>query len=185
MLTNPDESLYLQLLHTEHAQALLELRLQNHDYLQPFEPIRDPAYFTLEGQIQDIMTGIGDKDNASARLFGIFLGDTGELVGRVALTGIARGAFQNANLGYFIAENQQGKGYMTDAVRLSVQYAFDVLGLHRIQAGVMPRNSASRKVLEKSGFREEGIAKRYLRINGLWEDHILFGVTSEEWQAKK
>ncbi len=182
LLTNKDGRCELQLLHKEHAQALLDLRRRNHNYLQPFEPLRDPSYFTLESQETDILSGMGDKDLASSRLFGIFLRETGELVGRVALTGIARGPFQNANLGYFIAEEQQGKGFMTEAVRLCVGYAFDELGLHRVQAGVMPRNTPSQRVLEKAGFRREGLAERYLRINGVWEDHILYAITREDWE---
>ncbi|WP_136604942.1 GNAT family N-acetyltransferase [Paenibacillus dokdonensis] len=182
MQNNRNEKVYLQHLHIEHAQALLDLRLHNHEYLQPFEPIRDASYFTVEGQEKDIQTGLGDKDLISSQLFGIFLTDSNELVGRAALTGIARGPFQNANLGYFIAQDQQGKGYMTEAVRLCVQYAFEELDLHRVQAGVMPRNTPSLRVLEKSGFRSEGLAKRYLRINGVWEDHQLFAITREDWE---
>ncbi|WP_237391655.1 GNAT family N-acetyltransferase [Paenibacillus dendrobii] len=181
MLKNQNGEMYLQHLRAEHAETLLDLRIRNHDYLQPFEPIRDPSYFTLEAQEQDILTGTGDAEQASSQLFGIFLTGTDELVGRVALTGIARGPFQNANLGYFIGQEQQGKGYMTDAVKLAVGYAFGELGLHRIQAGVMPRNTPSLRVMEKAGFRSEGLAQRYLRINGVWEDHKLFAITREDW----
>ncbi|MCJ8010948.1 GNAT family N-acetyltransferase [Paenibacillus sp. KQZ6P-2] len=182
LIISKNKNIYLQHLRTEHAQALLDLRLRNHDYLQPFEPIRDPSYFTVEIQEKDILSGLGDIGEASSQLFGIFLSVTDELIGRVALTGIARGPFQNANLGYFIAQEQQGKGYMTEAVKLAARYAFNELGLHRIQAGVMPRNTPSQRVIEKVGFRCEGLAKRYLRINGVWEDHQLFAVTSEEWE---
>lgn len=185
MLMDSRGKLLLKRLLPEHAQELLELRIRNRQYLQPFEPIRDASYFTAEGQEKDILTGMGDKDQATSVSFGIFLKETDELAGRVALTGIARGPFQNANLGYFIGQEHRGKGLMTEAVRLCVGYAFEEMGLHRVQAGVMPRNRPSLRVLEKVGFRREGLAKRYLQIHGVWEDHELFAMTREDWEEQK
>lgn len=187
MLTGINGKLALRRLTPEHAQEMLDLRLRNHEYLQPFEPIRDASFFTVEGQEKDILTGMGDRDQATSALFGMFVtgNEKDELAGRIALTGIARGPFQNANLGYFIGREHQGKGYMTEAVRLCVRYAFEELGLHRVQAGVMPRNVPSLRVLEKAGFRREGLALKYLRINGVWEDHVLFAKTREDWEAEK
>jgi ribosomal-protein-alanine N-acetyltransferase len=184
MLMDSRGNIMLKRLLPEHAQELLELRIRNRQYLQPFEPIRDASYFTAEGQEKDILTGMGDKDQATSVSFGIFLKETDELAGRVALTGIARGPFQNANLGYFIGQEHRGKGLMTEAVRLCVGYAFEEMGLHRVQAGVMPRNRPSLRVLEKVGFRREGLAKRYLQIHGVWEDHELFAMTREDWEEQ-
>ena len=104
-----------------------------------------------------------------------------ELVGRIQLSGISRGPFENAYLGYFVSERHNGRGYATEAVRQAVDAAFGELGLHRVQAAVIPRNVASIRVLEKAGFREEGFALRYLQIAGVWEDHKLYAVTAEEW----
>jgi ribosomal-protein-alanine N-acetyltransferase len=115
--------------------------------------------------------------------FGIFLAETDELVGRIQLTGIALGPFENAHVGYFVSERHDGRGYATEAVRQAVDAAFGPLALHRVQAAVMPRNIASIRVLEKLGFREEGFARRYLRISGDWEDHKLYAVTREEWRG--
>ncbi|MDR0270188.1 GNAT family protein [Paenibacillus sp.] len=185
MIRSKDRKIYLQQLNTEHARGLLDLRLRNHHYLQPFEPIRDASFFTVEAQELDIQSGIGEKDRVSSQLFGVFIEGTNELVGRVALTGIARGPFQNANLGYFIGQEYQGNGYMTEAVRLCVRYAFEELGLHRVQAGVMPRNTPSLRVLEKVGFRREGLAQKYLCINGIWEDHHLLAITQEDWEGNR
>jgi ribosomal-protein-alanine N-acetyltransferase len=106
------------------------------------------------------------------------------VVGRIALGGVLRGAFQNAYLGYWIDEDQQGRGLMTEAVCAVTGFAFESAALHRIQAAVMPRNTASRRVLEKAGFRHEGLAQRYLCIAGRWEDHILFAMTSDEWAGR-
>jgi ribosomal-protein-alanine N-acetyltransferase len=107
--------------------------------------------------------------------------DERRIIGRIALGGILRGAFQNAYLGYWIDAEQQGRGLMTEAVRATTGFAFGAAALHRVQAAVMPSNRASLRVLEKVGYRREGSAARYLCIAGAWEDHVLFAITTEEW----
>jgi ribosomal-protein-alanine N-acetyltransferase len=109
--------------------------------------------------------------------------DERHIVGRIALGGILRGAFQNAYLGYWIDARHQGQGLMTEAVRAATTFAFEGAALHRVQAAVMPSNKASLRVLEKVGYRHEGSAARYLCIAGTWEDHVLFAVTAEEWSG--
>jgi ribosomal-protein-alanine N-acetyltransferase len=104
------------------------------------------------------------------------------IIGRVGLGGVMRGVFQNAYLGYWIDVDHQGRGLMTEAVIATTTFALDALGLHRLQAAVMPRNARSLRVLEKAGYRREGLAERYLCITGQWEDHVIFGVTKEEWK---
>jgi ribosomal-protein-alanine N-acetyltransferase len=108
--------------------------------------------------------------------------DEDRIIGRIALGGILLGAFQNAYLGYWIDAEHQGRGLMTEAVHATTTFAFRVGGLHRVQAAVMPRNAGSQRVLEKVGYRREGLATGYLCIAGQWEDHILFAVTAEEWR---
>jgi ribosomal-protein-alanine N-acetyltransferase len=107
-------------------------------------------------------------------------GDEDRIIGRVALGGVLLGAFQNAYLGYWIDRDHQGQGLMTEAVRATTAFAFRTAALHRVQAAVMPRNLSSQRVLEKVGYRREGIAERYLCIAGIWEDHVVFAVTAEE-----
>jgi ribosomal-protein-alanine N-acetyltransferase len=104
------------------------------------------------------------------------------IIGRIALGGVLLGAFQNAYVGYWIDAEHQGRGLMTEAVRATTTFAFRVAGLHRLQAAVMPGNTASLRVLERVGYRREGAAQRYLCIAGTWEDHVIFAVTSEEWR---
>lgn len=163
------------------AEALLEVLVRDRAFLDEWEPTRSDAFFTLEVQ----QRGIGNLRELQDLVdFGIFVEDTDELVGRVQLSGIALGAFQNAHVGYFVSQRHNGKGYATEGVRQAVDSAFGALELHRVQAAVMPRNAASIRVLEKVGFREEGFAERYLQIAGNWEDHKLFAVTREEWPAE-
>lgn len=87
-----------------------------------------------------------------------------------------RGSLQSAFIGYFLDKSQNGKGYATEAVKLITLFAFDTLKLHRIEAGVMPSNPASIRVLEKAGYHKEGIAVKNVRINGKWEDHQVLAI---------
>ena len=100
------------------------------------------------------------------------------LVGGLSLSNVRRGVAQTATLGYWAGEPYAGRGYTTDAVRGAVRFAFKTLGLHRVEAACVPENDRSRRVLEKAGFESEGRAREYLKINGVWRDHLLFGVVS-------
>ncbi|WP_238189323.1 GNAT family N-acetyltransferase [Paenibacillus sp. L3-i20] len=172
--------MYIKYIEMKDASSLLDIKRRNRDFFQTFEPIRDESHFTLEGQEKEIANFIQGQQNDQSYNFGIFLEENDELIGKIALSGVARGPFQNASLGYFIDQKQNGKGYATTAAQLCVMKAFNELGLHRIQAGVMPKNQPSMRVLEKAGFRREGLALAYLKINGSWEDHVLFAITAEE-----
>jgi [ribosomal protein S5]-alanine N-acetyltransferase len=115
--------------------------------------------------------------------FGIFVG--GNFAGEINLNSIQRGPFQNAYVGYWIAQEHAGNGYMPEAVVLVTRFAFDDLHLHRLQIAIIPRNSNSRRVVEKLDYRDEGVALRYLEINGVWEDHIRYAITVEEWEERR
>ena len=159
------------------AQALLELRVRNRDFLAPWEPVREESYFTLEAAELAVAEQQAARTADRGYAFGIF---APELVGWANLSAVVRGSFQNAYLGYSVDESANGRGYATAAVREATRLAFAELGLHRVQAAVIPRNAGSIRVLEKAGFRREGYAQRYLLIGGAWEDHILFARTSDE-----
>jgi ribosomal-protein-alanine N-acetyltransferase len=104
----------------------------------------------------------------------------GTFIGKIALSGIMRGAMCGAYLGYWMAADSQGRGLVTEGIGAVLDFAFGPAGLHRVQAAIMPRNARSLRVIEKLGFRREGYAERYLQIAGKWEDHILFARTREE-----
>jgi ribosomal-protein-alanine N-acetyltransferase len=167
--------------------AWREVRRRNVDWLTKWEAQR------IHGQ-PDV---IEDRDAFAVRCsarqrerqlgtgygYGIFV--DGELAGEINLTAVQRGPFQSAYVGYWIDEKHAGNGYMPEALVILAQFAFDELHLHRIQISIIPRNGASRRVVEKLGIRDEGIAARYLEINGVWEDHIRYAVTTEEWETRR
>ncbi len=102
------------------------------------------------------------------------------ILGRIALSEVVRGVFQNAYIGYWTVRERGGQGLASEALQLVLRFAFKDAELHRIQAAVMSSNRASRRVLEKARFRMEGMSERYLQINGRWEDHLIYALTSEE-----
>ncbi|MFN2608723.1 MAG: GNAT family N-acetyltransferase [Acidimicrobiales bacterium] len=114
--------------------------------------------------------------------FGIFV--DGHLAGEINVSGVQRGPFQNAYIGYWIDQARAGQGYVPEALITVARFAFEDLRLHRLQVAIIPRNRASRRVVEKLGLRDEGVAVRYLAINGVWEDHIRFALTAEEWSER-
>ncbi|WP_336773194.1 GNAT family N-acetyltransferase [Paenibacillus sp. MMO-58] len=175
-----NNGIYMRMLELGDTMPLLELKLRNRAFFQPFEPIRDEKHYTLEEQGKEIANGISAAQQGQAYFYGIFLTESDELIGRIALTSVSWGVFRNAYMGYFIDQAHNGRGYATAAVSAVVGKAFNELQLHRIQAGVMPRNERSIRVLQKAGFRQEGLAQRYLKINGQWEDHFLFAITKED-----
>jgi ribosomal-protein-alanine N-acetyltransferase len=176
------KAIYLRFLEPQDAAAVLSLYKLNRAFLTPWEPKRSDNFYSLQAQRESIESMQAARQVDQGYGFGIFLKETGELVGRVNLSGVVRGVFQNANIGYLLAEQYNGHGYMSEAVNLVLRYAFKELGLHRVQAGTMLNNYGSMRVLQKCGFRHEGVARRYLKINGNWEDHNIFAITAEEFE---
>src|SRR5579885_1215166 len=186
MTTQFGRRLLLRPLVASDFPAWREVRRRNVDWLTKWEAQR------VQGQ-PDV---VEDRDAFSVRCsarqrerqlgtgygFGIFV--DGEFAGEINLTAVQRGPFQQAYVGYWIDEKQAGNGYMTEAVVTLCRFAFDDLLLHRVQISIIPRNKASRRVVEKLGIRDEGIAVRYLEINGVWEDHVRYAMTAEEWQER-
>ena len=146
-------------------------------HLAPWEPIREVQFFSVTHQaaLQERLAG----ERAADRHYAFAVGVDDRLAGRVAISDVVRGAFQSAHLGYVTDASLVGRGIATAAVRAATRFAFRDLGLHRLQAAVMPRNDASIRVVTKCRFERIGLSRAYLRINGRWEDHVLFALTSE------
>lgn len=165
-----------------------EVRRHNTDWLTRWEPKRIPG----QADVIENHDAFASRCSARAREwqlgtgygFGIFLHD-GSLIGEINLSSVQRGPFQNAYVGYWIDERHAGQGFTPEALVVAARYAFEELGLHRLQIAIIPRNGASRRVVEKLALREEGVALRYLEINGVWEDHVRYALTSEEWDARR
>ncbi len=140
--------------------------------------MRPESDFTLAGQL----ASLADLEDARAAgtTYAFTIRAEGALVGRVTLSQVFRKTFQSCYLGYWVGEEHNGRGYATAAVGRAIGYAFDELGLHRVQANVMTRNPRSARVLERNGFRKEGLALRYLQIAGRWEDHYMYAITRED-----
>ncbi|HSD82027.1 MAG TPA: GNAT family protein, partial [Solirubrobacteraceae bacterium] len=163
-------------------EELLALRVANRAHTGPWEPIRDRSFYTRAGQALELDLDAQAWATGSAYAFAVLDRDAGDrLIGRVALANVVRGAWQNATLGYWIDVASGGRGHATRAVQLVLAFAFEHAGLHRVQPAIIPRNVRSQRVAEKAGFRHEGLAARYLNINGAWEDHDIWAMTAEEW----
>nr|WP_198423971.1 GNAT family protein [Microlunatus antarcticus] len=153
------------------AAALANLVLRNREALAPWEPVHAEDYFTPAGQERGLAQALARQARDEQHPFVVLV--DGRPVGRMNLNDVVRGAFQNAHLGYWIDVDHQGRGVATAAVRAVLAIAFGELGLHRVQAGTLLHNHASRRVLAKNGFTEIGVAPRYIRIAGRWQDHVL------------
>jgi len=108
----------------------------------------------------------------------------GRFAGEITLSSIQRGPFQNAFVGYWVDRSLAGNGLAPEATVVVLRFAFEELGLHRVEVAIVPRNTASRRVVEKLDLREEGVARRYLEIDGAWEDHVRYAITAEEWDER-
>jgi ribosomal-protein-alanine N-acetyltransferase len=164
-----------------------EVRTRSADWLTKWEPRRPPgapdvvdsrAAFAARCRARDRERQLG-----AGYGFGIFHGT--RFCGEINVNGVQRGPFQNAYVGYWIDEACAGEGLVPEAVVVMCRYAFEELGLHRLQIAIIPRNAPSRRVVEKLKIRDEGVALRYLEINGVWEDHIRFAITLEEWRDRQ
>jgi len=168
-------------------EAWREVRIRGRDWLLKWEPrplagqpdaVEDRRVFAARCAARErerqLGTGYG---------FGVFVG--GRFAGEINLSSVQRGPFQNAYVGYWIDEAMAGFGYTPEAFVVLARFAFEDLALHRLQVSIIPRNRASRRVAEKLGLRDEGIAVRYLEINGVWEDHVRYALTSEEWTERR
>ncbi|GAA0123940.1 MAG: GNAT family N-acetyltransferase [Clostridium argentinense] len=166
------ENIYLKVLTPQDSEQILNYYVKNREYLTPFEPLRDESFYTLEEQTASLIESYKQFIKGQAVHFGIY--KDGKFIGRIKINNIVMGVFRNAFIGYSIDENEQGKGYMKEAVKLAIDYAYDELELHRIEASTMVSNEKSQRVLKSCGFQELGVSKEYLYIDGKWQDHIIF-----------
>ena len=165
-----------------------EVRSRSKDWLEPWEPLAEPGSPDPVSDSEAFRARCGAWERQrhfdTAYGFGLFVHD-GSLIGEVSLGSVQRGPFQSAFVGYWIDALHAGQGLVPEAVAVILRYGFDDLRLHRIEAAIVPRNHASRRVAEKLGLRDEGLSVRFLQIRGVWEDHVRYAITSEEWDARR
>lgn len=164
-----------RLISLDDAPALTDLLNTNREFLSPWEPRRPESYFSLNGQSTVIQSALDQHQNG-ASLPHVILDESGSIAGRITLNGIVRGPFQSCSVGYWVGEAHNGHGLAGAALRNIKRIAFEELGLHRIQGETLLDNIASQHVLERNGFERIGMAPKFLKISGKWQDNILFQV---------
>ncbi|MFD0885818.1 GNAT family N-acetyltransferase [Streptosporangium algeriense] len=171
-----------RLVSVDDALSLTERIRENRDFLAPWVPARHDDFFTVATQRDLLRTALRAYSDGTMLPLAI-LDDAGELVGRIDVNGITRGAFQSGSVGYWVSQFHNGRGIATEAVSETKEIAFTELGLHRLQAETLVHNTASQRVLRRNGFVPYGIAPQYLRIAGEWQEHILYQVLNTSWSA--
>lgn len=175
------DRLILKTLDGTYASLVLDYVLRNKDFLEKWETEKNENYFTLDYQKMSLKRDLDNFKLEKSLKFWIFKKNNKKrIIGSISLDNIIRGPFQSCFLGYKLDKDELNKGYMTEAVEKIVEIAFNNYGLHRIEANIMPRNIASIRVVEKLGFYNEGLAKKYILLNGKWEDHIHMVLLNEK-----
>lgn len=171
----------------EDFPAWQEVRRRNTEWLTRWEPSRaqgspdvveDRHAFGIRCSTRERERQLG-----TAYGFGVFVDEA--FAGEMNINSIQRGPFQNCYVGYWMDEARAGNGYTPEALVVVLRFAFEELELHRVQVAIIPRNGPSNRVVRKLGLRAEGVAVRYLEINGVWEDHIRYAITAEEWAERR
>jgi [ribosomal protein S5]-alanine N-acetyltransferase len=167
--------------------AWTEVRTRNAGWLLKWEPKRLPGQpdVTTDRDAFAVRCSARERERQLGTGYGFGVFVEGTFCGEINLSAIQRGPFQSAYVGYWIDEREAGHGYTPESLVVLARFAFDDLRLHRVQIAIIPRNTASRRVVEKLKLREEGVAERYLEINGVWEDHVRYAITAEEWQLRR
>lgn len=174
------EGVYLRTPQPGDHAAWAALRGDSRDFLTPWEPTWAQDDLTRTAYRRRLRRYMREIREGNAYPFFIFREQDEALVGGCTLSGVQRGVQQSCTLGYWAGEKYAGQGYVTAAVRALIPYVFEELKLHRLQAACLPENERSRAVLRKCGFTEEGHARGYLRINGMWRDHAVFAILRDD-----
>ncbi|MDA8070726.1 MAG: GNAT family protein [Actinomycetota bacterium] len=166
--------------------AWIEVRRRCHDWLVPWEPRPAGAPPAPEDASSfGVRCGMRERERQLGTGFGFGIFVDERFAGEITLSSVQRGPFQQAFIGYWVDQQLAGQGLVPESVVVVLRFAFEMLGLHRVEIAIVPRNHASRRVVEKLGIRSEGVAIGYLEIDGRWEDHVRYAITSEEWSVRR
>ena len=165
-------------------QLLYKYEQHNIAFFEPWVPLRNKHYFSLEGQEQKLRSEIQEeKAERSFRFYIVSKEDEHTIIGDVGVSNIVRSAFQSGFLGYKICQNFQGLGLMTEALSAVLAYCFSVQKLHRIEANIIPGNTRSISLAQRLGFAKEGYSPKYLCINGVWQDHERWALINPNYDS--
>lgn len=160
--------------------AWASLRMESRDFLTPWEPVWTEDDLTRASFRLRVKRATREIATDEAYSLFVLEARSEALLGGLTLGLVRRGVAQACTLGYWMGQRHAGKGHMTEAVRGALDFAFSELALHRVEAACLPTNEPSRRLLERVGFTREGEARGYLRINGVWADHLLYGILASE-----
>lgn len=178
-----DDDIILRTAEPTDGKLISDYFIANRDFLRAWEPKREDAFFSEAGWTQRLIK-LNELHRMGLGYYLIILdSNSGEMLGTISFSNISRFPFYACNVGYSLSQTAQGRGVMTRALRMAVEYMFSIQNLHRIMAGYMPRNKRSESVLKRLEFTQEGLAKDYLLINGKWEDHVLTSLTNANWKG--
>ncbi|NIY81434.1 ribosomal protein S5-alanine N-acetyltransferase [Vibrio hepatarius] len=178
-----DDDIILRTAEPTDGKLISDYFIANRDFLREWEPKREDAFFSEAGWTQRLIK-LNELHRMGLGYYLIILdSNSGEMLGTISFSNISRFPFHACNVGYSLSQTAQGRGVMTRALRMAVEYMFNIQNLHRIMAGYMPRNKRSESVLKRLEFTQEGLAKDYLLINGKWEDHVLTSLTNANWKG--
>ena len=181
-----DAPVKLRPVQARDATAWRETRVRNSAWLRPWEPTNPetPLYRSSLGPYVAMARTMRREARQGLTIPWVVTYD-GRFAGQLTVGNIVWGSARSGQVGYWIDEAYAGRGVIPTVLAMAVDHCFFVVGLHRVEATIRPENHASRRVVEKLGIREEGIAQRYLEIDGVWEDHVRYGITSEEWAVRE
>ena len=173
--------LILRSLSVKDAGEVFDFRTRNAEFFKPGSPEYPKDYFNIDYHRNNLLNIEADILKGNLVQLGVFLKESPLfMIGSVVFSNIIKGPFKSCYLGYRIDKDEINKGYATEAIIAGCEYMFKEKKLHRIEANIIPGNTASIKTIEKAGFTYEGLSKKYLKINGVWEDHLHYVLLNEE-----
>lgn len=176
------ERLYLKTFIESDARSLSELLTNNKYFWAQYEPLHEEYFYTEDAQLRKILESMQLMRVNREYSFGIYTKGRHQLIGHISLYAIKKLPYSSAFIGYSIDERFTRKGIASEAVNHLVRFGFNELNLHRIEAYVSPKNIGSIKVLERANFVREGLLRKLLYINGVWEDHYMYSILKEEYR---
>ncbi|MFF2908006.1 GNAT family N-acetyltransferase [Paenibacillus sp. NPDC057934] len=171
-----EPQVYVRFPEEADAAELAALYKRNREFFEEFSPSIPEEFYTEEYQLEKIIKTKADRDEDQRYDFLVCHREDDRIIGSAGLTFVLRSSLQSCMIGYNLDRDYNGKGYMTEAVKQVVRYAFEELKFHRITGEASPRNPGSIRVLENAGFHKEGISRSNVKINGLWEDHQVLAI---------